>query len=102
MHGKYCLSNLNLENKAQFAESIFGRKNVIWKEINQAPRHGIGTEKIAKTSIRAALPLFITDEVINLIAFRYHGMQPMVGYRQRDIFYVLTMILHSTTMGKTF
>ncbi|WP_448216271.1 hypothetical protein [Endozoicomonas sp. 2B-B] len=49
----------------------------------------MGFEKIPKHQIRATIPAFITEEVTNLLAFRYHGKHPMVGYRVRDVFYVL-------------
>lgn len=88
-NGNYCLQELDKEGKASFAEAIFRRKDKKWKEIKQMPKHGLGFEKIAKTSINAPIPRFITDDVDNLLAFRFHGKRPMVGYRQNDIFYVL-------------
>jgi len=72
-----------------FAEAIFRRKCLTWKQIRQLPRHGLGTEKIPKSSIKAPIPQFITDDVNDFLAFRYHGKRPMVGYRQKDIFFVL-------------
>jgi hypothetical protein len=87
--GKYCLSRLADSQKAQFAEAIFKRKDLTWREITTAPRHGLGTEKISRDSIRAAMPRFITPEVTHFLALRFSGKSPMVGYRERDIFYVL-------------
>ncbi len=87
--GKYCLSGLDKDNKAMFADAMFRRKGVTWNEIKQQHRHGLGTEKIARSSVKAAIPPFITDEVDDFIAFRYHGKRPMVGYRVKDVFYVL-------------
>jgi len=87
--GKYCLSRLDQQNKAMFADSIFRRKSLTWKGIKDIGRHGLGTEKIAKSSINAPIPKFITDEVDNFLAFRYNGKCPMVGYRQRNVFFVL-------------
>lgn len=87
--GNYCLSCLDREHKAMFAEAIFRRRNLSWEEIKKADRHGLGTEKIPKTAIKAPLPKFITEEVTDFLVFRYNGKCPMVGYRQRDIFFVL-------------
>ncbi len=87
--GTYCLSSLNEEHQAMFADSIFRRKSMLWKEVRNAPKHGLGTEKIDKGSISAPIPKFITDESESLLALRYHGKCPMVGYRLRDIFFVL-------------
>ncbi|MEQ3762547.1 MAG: hypothetical protein ABNH15_05765 [Alcanivorax sp.] len=87
--GKYCLSQLNEKNKAMFSDAIYRRKATPWSEIKQQHRHGLGAEKISKSSIKAAIPKFITEDVSDFLVFRYNGMHPMVGYRQREIFYVL-------------
>ena len=87
--GKYCLSSLDQANKAMFANAIFRRRALSWNEIKRADRHGLGTEKIARNSIKAAIPSFITEDVEDFLAFRYHGLQPMVGYRDKNVFFVL-------------
>lgn len=87
--GKYCLSRLDQEHKAMFSEAIFRRKSTSWNEIKRLDRHGLGTEKISKSFIKAAIPKFITEDVDDFLVFRYKGMNPMVGYRQRDVFFVL-------------
>jgi len=56
--------------------------------ITNSPRHGLGYEKIARTSIRAPIPTDITDDV-TFIAFRFYGKAPMVGYREGYIFHIL-------------
>lgn len=87
--GKYCLSNLDQEHKAMFSEAIFRRRSTSWNQIKKLDRHGLGTEKIAKSSIKAVIPRFITEDVTDFLVFRYKGMNPMVGYRQRNVFFVL-------------
>lgn len=87
--GNYCLQSLDQEGKAFFADAIFRRKNNTWREIKSMPRHGLGLEKIDKKSIKAPIPKFITPDVEHFLSFRFHGLRPMVGYRQNDIFYVL-------------
>ena len=59
-----------------------------WKELRQAPRHGLGYEKIKRHSIKSGIPLHITDDVDHFIAFRFHDKAPMVGHRQERIFYI--------------
>lgn len=88
-NGEYCLQKLDTDGKANFAEAIFKRKELKWKDIKQCPKHGLGFEKIAKTSIKAPMPKFITPDVDHFLAFRFYGKRPMVGYRINDIFYVL-------------
>lgn len=87
--GKYCISGLDQSHKAMFADAIFKRKSLTWSQIKKIDRHGLGTEKIKKSSIKAPIPRFITEDVNDFLVFRYNGMNPMVGYRQRDIFFVL-------------
>lgn len=87
--GKYCLSSLDQEHKAMFSEAIFRRKSLSWSEIKRQDRHGLGTEKISKSCIKAPIPRFITEDLNDFLVFRYKGLNPMVGYRQREIFFVL-------------
>jgi hypothetical protein len=87
--GKYCISGLGQSHKAMFADAIFRRKGLTWSQIKKCDRHGLGTEKITKSSIKAPIPRFITEDVNDFLVFRYNGMNPMVGYRQRDVFFVL-------------
>jgi hypothetical protein len=87
--GKYCLSAMDKDHKAAFSDAIFKRKSTTWRELKDMGRHGLGFEKIAKTSIKEKLPAFITPEEDNLLAFRFKAMAPMVGYRVKDVFFVL-------------
>jgi len=87
--GPYCLSNLDKDDKAAFADSMFKRRSTTWNEIQQMPRHGLGYEKIAVISLLVTPPKFITEDQSNVLAFRFNGLKPMVGYRVRNIFYVL-------------
>ncbi|WP_229805335.1 hypothetical protein [Saccharospirillum salsuginis] len=87
--GDYCLSKLDKNHKAAFAEAIFKRKNLAWREIARSGRHSLGTEKIPKHQIKAAIPPFITEDQDHFLVFRYHGTCPMVGFRKHDVFYVL-------------
>jgi len=87
--GDYCLQSLDQSGKAAFAEAIFRRRSLQWKEIISTDRHGLGCEKIARSSIKAAIPKFITEDVDHFLALRFHGKKPMVGIRIKDVFYVL-------------
>lgn len=87
--GFYCFSELERDDKAAFADSIFKRKNFTWNEIQQMDRHALGYEKIAVTSIHPTVPKFITEDQTNLMAFRFNGKKSMIGYRLKNIFYVL-------------
>ena len=56
-----------------------------WREIRQQHRHRLGSEVIARESIRAGIPSFVTEDV-KLLAFRAFGLAAMVGYRQGRVF----------------
>lgn len=87
--GTHCLTALSQEHKAMFADAIFRRKNMTWGEVLRAPKHGLGSEKINIKCIKSAIPAFITEDVDTLLAIRYHGKCPMVGYRMRQTFFVI-------------
>ncbi len=87
--GDYCLSELDKEDKSMFADAIFKRRELTWSQIKGAGRHALGAEKIPKSSIKAPIPAFITDDVDDFLVFRYNGKKPMVGYRKQNIFFVL-------------
>lgn len=86
---KYCFSNLDDTSKKQFAESIFKRRQLTWNEIKKIDRHGLGFEKIKKDQIKGKKPSNITEDFDNFLAFRFCAKRPMVGYREKNIFYVL-------------
>ena len=88
--GNFSFTKLNPANKSAFAEAIFKRRNLTWNEIQQTHRHKLGYEKISISAIkRVNIPKFITEDNHTLIAFRYNEMKAMVGYRIKNIFYVL-------------
>ncbi len=84
----HCLSNCDQEEKAAFADQIRQLTQLSWMEIGQKPRHGLGYEKIARTSLSVQLPDHLTPDV-NIIAFRFSGLKPMVGYKDGETFHVL-------------
>lgn len=86
---KYCFTKLSGEDKKQFAESIYKRKDTKWKDIKTLPKHGLGTEKIPKNQIKGSIPSYITEDMNDFLVFRFSGMKSMVGYREKNIFYVL-------------
>lgn len=85
---EYSLSRCTREQKAAFADMLAKLSQMSWAEINQAPRHGLGCEKISPSSIKAAIPSHITEDV-NFLAFRFWDKAPMVGYRRQEVFYII-------------
>ena len=85
----YCFSKLSNEDKRFFAESIYKRRKLKWKDLLKMDRHGLGPEKIKRSQIKKSLPKEITEDVEYFLAFRYSGKKSMVGYRVDNIFFVL-------------
>lgn len=84
----FCLQRCETAEKAAFADAIFQLAQLPWSQIMQLPRHGMGCEKIARTAISGGIPAALTEDT-NIIAFRFHGKAPMVGFRREDTFYVV-------------
>lgn len=84
----YCLDCCQKDEKAALADKLFMLSKLSWSDIKGLPRHGLGFEKIKNNSIKAAIPPHITDDV-DLIAFRFCGKSPMVGYRKESTFFIV-------------
>ena len=87
----YCITSCTKEEKGHFALTLHKLSQLPWTELRNSNKHALGYEKIRKGSIRATMPKDITDDV-DIIAFRFSGMKPMVGYRDaidRRIFHIL-------------
>ncbi len=89
----FSLSDCTQEEKAAFADTLHKLSQMTWAEINTAPRHGSGHEIISRDAIKSSIPDHITEDV-NLLAFRFHGKAPMIGYRDGAIFYVVWIDPH--------
>ena len=87
--GKFGFDQLDRDDKGFFSEAMFKRKDLTWNEIQQNGRHSLGMEKINRSSIRTGIPNFITEDVSSFQAFRFKAKAPMVGYREKDVFFVL-------------
>lgn len=89
LHSDYNLDKCDDAEKIDFLERITKLSTLTWIEIQKAPRHGFGSEKITIDSIRPSLPPFVTPDVDFLLSLRFSGMKPMVGHRNKFIFHVL-------------
>lgn len=100
LDNNYSLSNCTKDEKAAFADTLHRLSQVTWNQINSLPRHGLGYERISRSSITAAIPSHVKEDV-NLIAFRFCGKAPMVGYRDRAVFYIIWLDLDFTLYPHT-
>ncbi|WP_439258024.1 hypothetical protein [Lonepinella sp. BR2271] len=87
---RYCLSSCQSGEKIDLIDTLHKLSQLTWQELINSNRHGLGTEKIAHSAIKgSSVPDFIIDQNITLIAFRFSGKKPMVGYRENQIFHIL-------------
>lgn len=84
----YSVDCCDAENQAAVSKRLFKLSQLKWRDIRQAPRHGLGTETIARSSLTAPLPPSVTEDT-TILALRYNGKRPMIGYREGRVFYVL-------------
>ena len=85
---KYSLDKCDQRERADFAIALYRRSRLTWNQIQCAHKHGLGSEPLPHSAIKAAIPEHVTPEV-TLLAFRFSDKKPMVGYRRGRIFYVL-------------
>jgi hypothetical protein len=71
-----------------FKKWFFRLSQLSWADIRQQDRHKLGYEKISRSSIKAAIPAHVTEDV-ELFAFRFCSKARMVGYKRNATFYVL-------------
>src|SRR5262245_26779869 len=72
----YCISKCTTEEQISFVETIRLLSQQTWAQIKTNNRHKLGCEKIARSSMQAAIPSVVTADV-TLLAFRFSGMAPM-------------------------
>ena len=85
LQSNYCVSKCTTDEKAAFSDQLRILGSKTWRELKQAPKHGIGFEKISH--LKVAIPKSIENEIF--IAFRFDGKKPMVGYRCKQIFNIV-------------
>ena len=83
----YCLSKCEIRQKASLIDQLHALSQLTWQEIQAAHRHGLGCETINKDSLNCKVPLHMKDET--LLALRYDGKKPFVGFRNGRIFHIV-------------
>ncbi len=83
-------------HRSALASRLFLLSQISWLEIQNAPRHGLGSEKIARSSLNVAVPDKISEDA-SFLALRYNGKHPIVGFRDGRIFHII-FIDHNFTL----
>jgi hypothetical protein len=84
----YRITDCTNEQKIALAATLHGLTQRTWNDFRREDRHKRGSEKIARTSLRFPVPAHITPDV-QILAFRFCGMAPMLGYRSGRILHVI-------------
>jgi hypothetical protein len=85
----YDLSICTNDESTALVKRLAALSQMTWEQIRLAHRHGMGTEKIARTSINGSMPTWATADVDYFLALRFLGKAPFVGHRQGQIFHIL-------------
>lgn len=88
MQDLYHFNECSKDEQSAFTGKLIKLSHLTWQDIELASRHGNGKEIIAKSAINAPIPNCVKEDT-NLIALRFCGKKPMVGFRERNIFYIL-------------
>lgn len=88
VHSDYDLNYCSSLEKIALIEQIMRLSKMTWTDIQLAPKHGMGSEKINIASLTASLPTIVTDDVRHLLALRFSGKAPFIGWRNKFIFHV--------------
>jgi len=88
MVSSHSVSECEREEKAALADTLYKLGQMTWAEIMRADRHKSGCEIISSERIKAPGKHAITPDS-NILAFRFSGMKPMIGYRLDETFYVV-------------
>lgn len=81
-----CFDGCDKEDKAAFAAKLCHLSQLTWDEISSQNRYKMGFELLPQDQIKVPIPKHITPEV-RIMVFRFHGMKPMLGYRDGQIYY---------------
>lgn len=88
MHGNFHVDGCEKDEKVRLIERLCKLSTMTWEQIQFAPKHGLGTEKIRQESIKAGKPSHITPDV-TFYALRFDGKKAMVGYKSDFIFHLV-------------
>lgn len=95
LHPKHNLDQCDKDEKSALVEQLAKLSQLSWVQVQMADRHGLGSEKISRSSIKSSIPASITDDVQDFLAFRFSGKKPFIGFRNQ-------FILHIVYIDKSF
>ena len=88
MDNRWCIKACDQQDRAALASKLQELSELTWRQIRCAPRHGCGSEKLSWDTIRPAKSEKIPKDA-TFLAFRFHGLKAMVGYRTGRILQII-------------
>lgn len=88
--GKFCVSKCQRDDKAALISRLHMLSSKTWVELRDGRRHGFGYEIMYRADMRAKIPRHVTDDV-PLLVFRFNGKKVMIGYKEREVYYLLAI-----------
>lgn len=89
IHKEYNLDACDDSEIKGLAKKVVQLSQMTWTEIQQAPKHGAGTEKISVKSLNVIPPSFITPDVDFLLAARFDAKKPFLFHRYKFIAHII-------------
>lgn len=89
LHKDKGIQNCTNDEQRLFLNQLVNLSKLTWDEIERSPRHGMGSEKIDRNSLKIPCPAFITDDVTYLLALRFQAKKPFLIHRDRFICHVI-------------
>ena len=83
------LEACSTDETVSFVQQLVRLSKLTWDDIRLSHRHGAGSEKIARTSIRAPIPSVITEDVSFFLSLRFQGLKAFIGHRDGNILHVI-------------
>jgi hypothetical protein len=88
IHSEYNSSVCTDEQKIALVHTLEKLSALTWVDIEGSHRHGLGAEKITKSSIHPTIPNTVPHDAV-FLAIRFAGKAPMIGFRERNIFHIV-------------
>jgi hypothetical protein len=84
----YDVTALTPQQRCDLVDRMSRLSQLEWTQVIGSARHGLGSEKIAVSSLRKPLPAGISPDT-NILAFRCFGMMPMLGFRRHHVLHLI-------------
>lgn len=88
LQDSHCITLCGRVDQLAFVNTLRKLSRLSWNEIRNTDRHGLGSEKIHRTSLKVIIPPSIGAD-ITFIALRFSGLKAMVGYQEDRLFHIV-------------